>query len=175
MLACGRGAGCEFSSALIRRQGERGMSDANGFSRDLLLSVRPIYAEKIVRGAKTVELRRRFPVTVGSGSIVLIYATSPERAIVGRARVGSINRMPLATLWREHGNAACVEREDFDDYFNGLATGIAILLTDVARFRSALPAVELLKRFGFRPPQSFMYLRREHHPLLKHERPKTLN
>ena len=31
------------------------------FRRDVLVSIRPFYASKILNGHKTVELRRRFP------------------------------------------------------------------------------------------------------------------
>jgi hypothetical protein len=40
-----------------------------------VLSIRPIYIERILAGLKTVELRRRFPQAVRS-SRVLLYSTS---------------------------------------------------------------------------------------------------
>ena len=41
-------------------------------SRDVLLSIRPVHAEKILTGDKTVELRRRFASAVTPGTLALI-------------------------------------------------------------------------------------------------------
>ena len=41
--------------------------------RDVVLSIRPHYSEKILEGRKTVELRRRFPVSVPTNTVVYIY------------------------------------------------------------------------------------------------------
>ena len=141
--------------------------------RDVLVSIRPPFAEAIVAGRKTVELRRRFTDEAQRGSIVLIYSTSPTQAIIASALIGSVNRLQLDQLWQRFGKAACVEREFFCAYFSGLVDGYAILLEDVRPFKRQIRASEMERRFGFVAPQSFMYLRQEHYRLLKHERPKA--
>jgi predicted transcriptional regulator len=138
--------------------------------RDFLVSIRPIHVEKIVEGLKTVELRRRFSEEVAAGSIILIYSTSPTRAIVGSASISGVHRMQLDNLWDQFGRAACIDREAFDTYFSGLAEGYAIVLENVRPFERHVAAADLKKQFGFVPPQSFMYLRQEYYPLLSHER-----
>ncbi|MGO8797704.1 MAG: ASCH domain-containing protein [Roseiarcus sp.] len=137
--------------------------------RDFLLSIRPLYAEKIVRGQKTVELRRRFS-SGATGATILIYSTSPTCAIVGSARVSGVLRLKLDGLWEQHGAAACIDRKAFDAYFDGLDSGYAIILRDARPFDTQVAAADLRERFGFVAPQSFMYLRREHYPLLNYER-----
>ncbi len=76
--------------------------------RDVLVSVQPKFVSKILDGDKTVELRRRFPETTVTGALVLIYSSSPVRAVVGYARIRQVLRLPIAQLWRQHGVAACV-------------------------------------------------------------------
>jgi predicted transcriptional regulator len=142
--------------------------------RNFLVSIRPTHADKIVEGRKTVELRRRFS-TDAAGAFILIYSTSPTRAIVGSARIHAVHRLTLDKLWDNHGKAACVDRDTFDTYFSGLNEGYAIVLKDVKPFKHQFAAADLEKRFGFVAPQSFMYLRQEHNVLLNHERAKAIN
>jgi hypothetical protein len=56
-------------------------------SRDVIFSIRPPHAEKILDGTKTVELRRRFTGDVRLGTLALIYTTSPTSALTGFARI----------------------------------------------------------------------------------------
>jgi predicted transcriptional regulator len=140
--------------------------------RDFLFSIRPTHVENIARGRKTVELRRRFSEDA-EGATILIYSTSPTRAVVGFATIAGVRRLPLNTLWDQYGAAACVERRAFDEYFRGLKEGYAIVLAKVRVFARAVEATHLKQKFGFVAPQSFMYLRREYYPLLKHEHVKA--
>lgn len=143
--------------------------------RDFLVSIHPTHVEKIVRGEKTVELRRRFSESVAPGAIILIYSTSPTQAIVGSAAIREVLRLPLKSLWDRHGDAACIDRKSYDDYFAGLEEGYAILLQDVRPFARHVAAADLKAKFGFVAPQSFMYLRQEYYPLLDHERIQASN
>jgi predicted transcriptional regulator len=117
--------------------------------RDFLVSIRPTHVENIVGGRKTVELRRRFAENVKSGAILLIYSTSPTQAIIGSASILGVYRLRLDKLWEQHGEAACIDRLTFDEYFKGLAEGYAILLGDVSPFARQVDAADLRVRFGF--------------------------
>jgi predicted transcriptional regulator len=128
------------------------------FKRDILVSIRPTYASKILDGHKTVELRRRFPEVSAVGATILIYSTSPVQAIVGYARIKNVLRLPIAQIWEIYGTAACIAAEHFDAYFDGLDYGFAILLEDVKTLNRQFKAAELKNQFGFVPPQSFRYL-----------------
>ena len=137
--------------------------------KDFLMSIQPIHAEKIVDGDKTVELRRRFVHHVEPGALLLIYSSSPIRAIIGYVAIAGVRRLPVKKIWSEYGKAACVCRGDFDEYFAGAEHGYAILLGEVKRFTPTVAAAELRKRFSFVPPQSFRYLPREYYSLLDYD------
>lgn len=143
--------------------------------RDFLVSIRPTHVENIVRGRKTVELRRRFSEDVEAGAVLLIYSTSPIQAIIGSAGISAVRKLRLDDLWDQHGHDACVDRKSFDAYFTGLSEGYAILLEDVKPFAQHMAAADLREQFGFVAPQSFMYLRQEHYSLLNHERVQAIN
>lgn len=152
---------------------EHAMNTMPLFKRDIIVSIRPMYAAKILNGHKTVELRRKFPEAAAIGTTALIYSTSPVQAIVGYARIKDVLRLPVSQIWQEHGAAACIERQDFDAYFGGLEYGFAILLDGVKALERPLKALELRNDFGVVPPQSFRYLDEEHTSLLSDERLQT--
>ncbi len=125
--------------------------------RALLLSVRPRYADLLLDGSKSVELRRVRP-SVKPGALVLIYASSPARALVGSGRVHAIEAGGPAEIWCRHGSRTGVTPDEYDVYFEGATAAVAISLTGVQPLSRPTPLAELRARTGFRPPQSFRYL-----------------
>lgn len=125
--------------------------------RDVVLSIRPEYSRKILQGRKTVELRRRFPLSAPRGTLAYIYSTSPERAIVGRAEIIDVIKLPVREIWRRFSDVAFIAREDFDTYFEGLGHGFALKFANAKPLPRQLDLAELRERFGFEPPQSFLY------------------
>jgi predicted transcriptional regulator len=127
----------------------------------VLMSIRPVYANAIFDGTKTVELRRRRP-SFGPGTRVLVYTSSPTSALDGVFESGEVIELPLQDLWAAVSHRAGVDRETFDTYFLGCETGYAIEVTNARRVQRA--------RLPFRPPQSYLFLRRDrtnHRTLLR--------
>lgn len=126
----------------------------------VLLSVKPEFAEAILDGAKTFEFRRalfRSPTVC----TVVLYASSPVQRVVGEFSIDSILAMKPAALWdlTEYGSG--IEKDYFDQYFNGCETGYALKIRQAQRYPEPL---ELQRHFGIKhPPQSFRYL--DHSPL----------
>lgn len=125
--------------------------------RDVVLSIRPQYTSKIMEGKKTIELRRRFPLSAPRGTIAYIYSTSPIRAIVGRAEIADVVKLPIDQIWQQYSKRASIARPDFDSYFAGLDEGFALQFKNARPFSRPLQLAELRDRFGFEPPQSFLY------------------
>ena len=138
-------------------------------ARDFVLSIRPQYSEKIMEGRKTVELRRRFPMSTSKGSIVYIYSTSPVRAMVGSAQISDVIKMPVAEIWKQYSDCAFIKKEDFDVYFSGVTEGYALEFSNVRPLPRPLKLNELRERFGFQPPQSFLYAKPDLRRALKDE------
>lgn len=125
--------------------------------RDVVLSVRPQYSDKIFRGIKTVELRRRFPIAAPRGITAYIYSTSPVRAMVGTTEIKDVIKAPVSEIWKKYGKKAQIERTDFEEYFSGLKEGFALQIANARTFTRPIDLAELRERFGFEPPQSFLY------------------
>jgi predicted transcriptional regulator len=125
----------------------------------IFLSLRPVYAEMLLDGRKTVELRRVKP-AAKSGSVVLLYASSPTKTLVGRAEVEKIDMDSLDEIWRLYGDRTGLTRPEFDAYFTGVEQAVAITLKRIHRLEQPRPLEDLRRRLsGFRPPQSYRYLK----------------
>jgi predicted transcriptional regulator len=125
----------------------------------LLLSVRPTFAERIIEGTKTAELRRVRP-AVRVGQSVLIYGSSPMMALLASAVVERVDAASPEALWGRVRNAAGVTKAEYVAYFAGAANACAIWLGDVTAFEQAIPLRRLRERWPwFRPPQSYCYVR----------------
>lgn len=137
--------------------------------RDVVLSIKPNYSKSILDGRKTVELRRRFPLSIPNGILAYIYSTSPVKAMVGTAAIRDVLKLPIEQLWAEFEATASIERNQFDAYFEGLEQGFALVLDDAKTFSRPVPLSELREKFGFEPPQSFLYAKRELRKALRDE------
>ena len=142
--------------------------------RDVVLSIKPAYSEKILTGEKTVELRRRFPIATPRGTSAYIYSTSPVQAMVGTASIRDVVKLPIEQIWARFESTAVIERPLFDKYFDGLEDGYAIVFDDVTCFTQPLLLGELRNKFGFKPPQSFLYATPDLGKALKYRARRTV-
>jgi predicted transcriptional regulator len=119
---------------------------------DALISIRPQYADAILSGQKTIELRRRIP-KLASGTTLWIYATRPTGAVIGVATIQDVARGRPATIWKRHRTEVGVDYASFKAYFEGAQEAVAILL-EVARRVGPITIDQLREiRDCFHPPQ----------------------
>jgi len=124
----------------------------------LLLSVRPLFADKILSGSKTIELRRVRP-NVDAGDRILLYSSSPEMALLGSAKVEEVISGTPRSIWLQARGLAGISRQEYDNYFAGTDVAIGIRIYAARRFERPIPLQELRRRWPWlRPPQSFRYL-----------------
>lgn len=119
---------------------------------ELLISIRPSFADAIFNGSKTVEIRRRIP-SIEIGVRLWIYVTKPVGEVRGVARVAEIIKGDPDVVWRACGPRTGLSRSDFDDYLDGSATAYGIALRDVEVGRPVSMAALKMLRPNFHPPQ----------------------
>jgi predicted transcriptional regulator len=136
----------------------------------IIVSIKPEHARNIIAGRKTVELRRRFADASAIGRWMLIYSSSPEKAIIGAARIENVRRMTVESLWETFREEVCIPRSAFFNYFTGVPEGIGVMLGPVTGFSMTIPVSELRERFSFHPPQSYRYVRGQLAQLLDDKR-----
>jgi len=98
--------------------------------RIVLLSVLSKYARAILEGKKTVELRR-VHMLAPTGSLLLLYSSSPTKALVGTAILDRIQGSTPRDLWTEVRGCAGVTRAEYDEYFRGVQRAFAFRLRDI--------------------------------------------
>lgn len=124
----------------------------------LLLSIRPEYANKIFDGTKTVELRRTRP-RLEAGGRVLVYVSTPVKALVGMFEVGRVMEAHPSLLWSHVREHAGITRWQFDHYFIGADRAYGIFLTSPRQLPMPIELGHLRELIeGFVPPQSYRYL-----------------
>jgi predicted transcriptional regulator len=134
------------------------MNQRAAIKNDILISIQPEYADQIMDGCKTVELRRRFVETVDQDTRLFIYSSNPVGAIIGCAKIEKVIKLPIKQIWKRFHKQACIEKSEFEKYFVGAEFGFVVSLGDVTPLTELLVREDILNRWGIRPPQSYMYL-----------------
>ena len=126
--------------------------------RYLLMSIKPIYAQKIKAKEKTIELRCSSP-KVSSGDILVIYESSPVQRVTAYCEIDSIISMAPAKLWEVVKEKACIAWSAFESYFSGKKEGVGICLKDINTLSSPQPLSVISEDFC--APQSYRYISEE--------------
>lgn len=120
----------------------------------VILSIKPYYAEKILNGEKTYELRKSI-FKVPNIKTVIIYASSPISRIIGEFEIDGIIHEDITMLWKKTQEFAAVERSFFDEYFANKEKGYAIKIKNIKRYNKTY---NIKEKFGVTAPQSFSYI-----------------
>ena len=122
---------------------------------DVLLSIRPEYADAILNGTKRYEFRR-IPFVRPDITTIYLYASSKVRRIVGCFEVDGVYRGSPEAIWERCREHAGISMEDFLRYFEGCSHACAIGVRNPVRFPEPVDPRAVMT--GFTPPQSFRYL-----------------
>jgi len=153
-------------AALDRLQELTAKFSVSGYSLggDLLVSMKPQYAARILAGSKIFEIRKKFS-GKWIGCKAILYSSSPQKALVGEARVRSVTSGAPSDIWsRFHASLGCTSNE-FAAYVGIAAEVSAIELEDVFPYTNPISLSEINHLLGtdlgadLRPPQSYCDLR----------------
>lgn len=127
---------------------------------DILLSLKPKYAEKVLAGEKKVEIRRVFNENL-SGLRIAIYSSSPHKCIVGQAKISYIVKDHPLKIWQRYHNQIGTSFEEYQRYTYGKDKVYAILLDNVIPYKQdiSLTHLSIVTKSELRPPQSFLNLK----------------
>ncbi|CAC5345733.1 MULTISPECIES: ASCH domain-containing protein [Planktothrix] len=128
----------------------------------LLLSIKPEYADKILAGKKTVELRR-VRTRLEAGDLVLVYVTSPQQNLVASLEVERVitENLPQKKkyFWEQVKDKAGITDQDFKQYYQGASLGVAIFFSSINIFDKPIELTTLKKKLPtINPPQSYRYI-----------------
>src|SRR5574344_2833054 len=124
--------------------------------KNIILPINPEYVDKIIKGEKNFEYRKKIPSE--TINYVIIYETAPVKKIVGFAKVDYILKERPAKLWEKTMNAGCVKKDFFFSYFQNVDYGYALKFSKVYQLKRS----QTLKSIGINYiPQSFVYYDRD--------------
>ena len=120
----------------------------------VLLSIKPEFAHKIFDGVKRFEFRKRI-FKESTVRKVVIYASAPERKVLGEFEIENIIYEKIDMLWEITQRYAGISKCYFQKYFSDRREGYAIKIKNSKKY--AYP-ISLDKIYQSPPPQSFAYL-----------------
>lgn len=121
---------------------------------NVILSIKPLYARAIMAGIKKVEFRKKiFKREVDK---VFIYATAPEKLIIGYFTIDEVVKDTPEKLWKQFNVVGGIDKSDFFEYYKDADTGYSIKINEVKQFEVGINPSENIENFN--PPQSFQYL-----------------
>jgi predicted transcriptional regulator len=122
---------------------------------NVLLSIKPEFAEKIFQGIKKYEFRKALFKNRDVKKVV-VYASAPISKVVGEFEIDHILEHEKELLWAKTKKHSGIPKDYFDEYFYGREKGYAIKIRKSRLYKIPL---DLYKHFDVKyPPQSFMYL-----------------
>ena len=127
-------------------------------SENILISVKYAYVLHMLKGIKTVEVRRR-PLRISPGTRVWVYSKLPRGRVELVATADEIVAASPRKLWELYHARIAITFAEFKSYFTGVEVGCAILLTDIKPLHPTLKLATLRRTSAnFHPPQFFKRL-----------------
>lgn len=120
----------------------------------VILSIKPYYADKILKGEKLYELRKNIFKSKDINKVV-IYASAPISKIIGEFEIARIHHRHIGDLWELTKLSSGVDKSFFDNYFNKREMGFAIQIKNVLKYNQSY---DIKERYGVSAPQSFTYI-----------------
>jgi len=124
----------------------------------LVISIKPEYSNMIFSGYKSMELRKSKP-NVNNNSVMLVYNTKPEMAIVGVCLISDIIDSTPSQIWKEHSNLVGIRKSVFKQYYLDEERAIGIILSKFEKFENPIKLEKVKNHLPlFNPPQTYRYL-----------------
>ena len=126
-----------------------------------IISLKPRYADLILTGKKSVELRNRI-IRLKPGTAIWIYATRPVGRIVAFAKVKAVVHDEPTLIWKQFKRDICIDKAEFNSYTEDKEHVSAVTLTGVQELTEA-PTLDGIRELAgaFHPPQFYAYLKSE--------------
>jgi predicted transcriptional regulator len=131
--------------------------DTKKVSYNVIISIKPRYAEMIIDGRKKFEFRKcSFNKPVYK---VFIYAIKPMGKLIGYFTFSEILMGKPSKIWDLCSELAGISESSFIEYYEGKSTAYAIKIEKVFRFENPINPFDLIE--GFKAPRSFIYFKYE--------------
>lgn len=119
----------------------------------MLLSINPEFVTNILQGKKLYEYRKfRCRNDVDK---IIIYATAPQKQVVGEAEIASILEDDLLTVWHQTKKYSGITYNFFRKYYKGKKVAVAYQLKNLIIYDKPLTLEDIGVSCA---PQSYRYI-----------------
>jgi predicted transcriptional regulator len=132
------------------------MTSADDASRAILVSFASKWLDTLVRNEVAVVFRKRGPRHI-SPNWMYIYLAAPKSAVVGRARIHSLDWLPCEEAFALAADGK-IDPDELRRYAVGYDSLAVFRIGQLEIAHPKLTFAELSSQFGFSPPQSFFVL-----------------
>jgi predicted transcriptional regulator len=127
-------------------------------SKAAILSIKPIYANQILAGTKTIELRKA-PMGLTSGDVILVYSSAPEQRLTFWFQIKAVEILTVEEMWNRHQAKLGIDHEDYCSYFSELDLAVGFHVGKLNKLSPiSLREIEEVVP-GFVPPQGLIWVR----------------
>lgn len=124
-----------------------------------ILSIKPVYAQQILAGTKTIELRRS-AMGLKRDDVIIVYISSPEQRLGMWFRVREVEALPVDKMWSRYHERLGIDHEPYLAYFEGAPRAIGLHVGEFHPFDPGLSLPEIRRLVpGFVPPQGMLVIR----------------
>ena len=125
--------------------------------KKILLSIKPIFVERILQGSKLVEYRKRLP-KMNETHQVLIYRSQDLKKIVAEFTIGDVVEGLPESVWKQTKAVGGISEDDFFSYFANSCKAYAMEIKHLRVFKEPRELASLGVK---RAPMSFQYVNDE--------------
>ena len=121
---------------------------------NVILSIKPIYAQAIIAGTKKVEFRKKiFKRRVEK---IFIYSSMPKKKMIGYFTFSDIEEDTPFNLWTKFKEVGGISEKDFFEYYKNVEKGFSIKINEVVKFENEIVPEDFIEKFC--APQSYVYI-----------------
>lgn len=129
----------------------------NSEFKQILLSIKPIHAMKIMEGIKNIEVRRKIGKSFKPNTKIIIYSSSPMQHIIGSAIIDKVVKKKPEDVSTDELVQACLQKSELDSYLSNNCECFLIYLKEIKKAEKYITMKEL-NNIGIKIPQSFRYI-----------------
>ena len=119
----------------------------------ILMSIKPIYVDKIFMGTKKYEYRKKM--CKEKVDKIIVYSSSPVKKVVGELIIKEVLYDKKDIIWDKTNMYGNITKEDFDNYYKGSIYAVAYKIEKAILYDNP----KKLSDYNIKTaPQSYVYL-----------------
>ncbi len=127
---------------------------------DLVMSIKPEFANMIKERKKKIEIRRKFS-KKWKNAYVMLYSTAPVQEFFGEAKISDIIEDEPNEIWKLFSSELGVDEKEYFEYCKGASKVNALVLSDINIYKYGIlkQQLDFLLNEELKIPQSYSIIK----------------